>query len=91
MNPPPTSAPVPIKASGRTRRNYRQGQTPVLTHNSATFAPWAKVVPVIHRICGLFRRGRTPLPGQGPRFNGHLIDQMREDVFVLMHQIGPTR
>jgi hypothetical protein len=46
---------------------------------------------MIQRIRDLFRHRRTPTLGQGPPFNGHLIDQMRDDVFVFMHQIGPTR
>lgn len=34
---------------------------------------------------------RKPGMRQGSSFNSDLIDQMREDVFVYMHQIGPVR
>ncbi|MFE4542777.1 hypothetical protein [Arthrobacter sp. NPDC056727] len=30
--------------------------------------------------------GRTPAMSQQPQFDGQLLDQKREDVYVLMHQ-----
>lgn len=30
--------------------------------------------------------GQTPALGQQPQFDGPLLDQKREDVYVLMHQ-----
>ena len=39
----------------------------------------------------ILRRARTPAPRHPTQFNGPLLDQKREDVYVVMHQMGLIR
>ena len=42
----------------------------------------------LHRI---LRLGLQPAPRHTTLFNGQLLDQKREDVYVVMHQMGLIR
>lgn len=39
----------------------------------------------------ILRRDLKPAPRHTTLFNGQLLDQKREDVYVVMHQLGPIR
>ncbi len=44
------------------------------------------VIAMIKRIKSVLVRLRVPVRAQRRQFNARLLDQRREDVFVLMHQ-----
>lgn len=44
---------------------------------------------MLQRFRKVLMHGTTPAPGHATPFNGQLLDRMRDDVFVFMHQIGP--
>ncbi|MFY9636894.1 MAG: hypothetical protein WAL27_19440 [Cellulosimicrobium cellulans] len=43
------------------------------------------------KLQSLLRLGRKPAPRHTTLFNGQLLDQKREDVYVVMHQMGLIR
>ena len=43
------------------------------------------------KLQSLLRLGRQPAPRHTALFNGQLLDQKREDVYVVMHQMGLIR
>lgn len=46
---------------------------------------------MIRKLKDVLLFSRKPAPRQTTRFNGQLLDQKREDVFLAMHQIGLIR
>ncbi|HEX9228773.1 hypothetical protein PJ267_14380 [Arthrobacter sp. OVS8] len=43
------------------------------------------------KLQSLLRLGSQPAPRHTALFNGQLLDQKREDVYVVMHQMGLIR
>lgn len=50
-----------------------------------------KVGPLFERVRLLFTHTSAPLEEPATRFNGARLEQMRDDVYVFMHQIGPRQ
>ncbi|MEC3851734.1 hypothetical protein [Paenarthrobacter ureafaciens] len=46
---------------------------------------------MFERVRLLFTHTSAPLEEPATRFNGALLEQMRDDVYVFMHQIGPRQ
>ncbi|MFF1383805.1 hypothetical protein ACFVWT_09605 [Arthrobacter sp. NPDC058288] len=46
---------------------------------------------MLKRLRSVLRFGRLPVLNDKAPFNGRLLDQRREDVFVVLHQMGGMR
>ena len=53
--------------------------------------PRREVTTMKQKLQSLLRLGRQPAPRHTALFNGQLLDQKREDVYVVMHQMGLIR
>jgi hypothetical protein len=50
-----------------------------------------EVTTMKQKLQSLLRLGLQPAPRHTRLFNGQLLDQKREDVYVVMHQMGLIR
>lgn len=50
-----------------------------------------EVTTMKQKLQRILRRGLKPAPRHTSLFNGQLLDQKREDVYVVMHQMGLIR
>jgi hypothetical protein len=50
-----------------------------------------EVTTMKRKLQSLLRLGLQPAPRHTTLFNGQLLDQKREDVYVVMHQMGLIR
>ena len=76
--------------SGRTRERS------IVTIASTTARPRSmsrrrEVTTTKQKLRRILRRALKPAPRHTTSFNGQLLDQKREDVYVVMHQTGPIR
>ncbi|MEC5180367.1 hypothetical protein [Arthrobacter sp. CG_A4] len=46
---------------------------------------------MMQKLRAVLRFGRRPAPRHTTLFNGQLLDQKREDVYVALHQFGLLR
>ena len=53
--------------------------------------PRREVTTMKQKLQSLLRLGSQPAPRHTALFNGQLLDQKREDVYVVMHQMGLIR
>ena len=53
--------------------------------------PRREVTTMKQKLQSLLRLSSQPAPRHTALFNGQLLDQKREDVYVVMHQMGLIR
>ena len=53
--------------------------------------PRREVTTMKQKLQGILHRALKPAPRHTTQFNGQLLDQKREDVYVVMHQMGLIR
>lgn len=75
---------------GRDWRVYKEVFAKVSLHYRKTLIR-KKVGPLFERVRLLFTHTSAPLEEPATRFNGARLEQMRDDVYVFMHQIGPRQ
>jgi hypothetical protein len=68
----------------------------IVTISSTTARPrstsrWREVTTMKQKLQRILRRALKPAPRHTTLFNGQLLDQKREDVYVVMHQMGLIR
>ncbi|MET4095283.1 hypothetical protein [Arthrobacter sp. UYCu712] len=74
------------------------GTTPARPHgakpqttNQRSIRHRREVTTMMQKLQGLLSFSRKPAPRQTTLFNGPLLDQKREDVFVALHRMGNLR
>jgi hypothetical protein len=53
--------------------------------------PHEEVNPMMKKLYKALFLTRKPARSEAPRFNGQLLDQKRDDVFLALHQAGLGR
>jgi hypothetical protein len=80
---------------GKVHRGYRQQHPSPPPHGGAIpgTSQRREVTTMIHKLREVLRLSSKPAPRDATPspFDGHVLDRKREDVYVLMHQIGLIR
>lgn len=77
-------------------RSRSTNERSIVTIASTTARPRStsrrrEVTTMKQKLQGILRRALKPAPRHTTLFNGQLLDQKREDVYVVMHQMGLIR
>ena len=77
-------------------RSRSTNERPIVTIASTTARarstiPRREVTTMKQKLQRILRRALKPAPRHTTLFNGQLLDQKREDVYVVMHQMGLIR
>ena len=77
-------------------RSRSTNERPTVTIASTTARarstiPRREVTTMKQKLQRILRRALKPAPRHTTLFNGQLLDQKREDVYVVMHQMGLIR
>lgn len=81
---------IETEGADATGRVYKEVFAKVSLHYRKTLIR-KKVGPLFERVRLLFTHTSAPVEEPSTRFNGALLQQMRDDVYVFMHQIDPRQ